>query len=132
MMKKLLSLAASLVLTATATTTANGQTAAIAGEMVTVTAKVEAIESQSRTLSMKKPDGTYHTVVVPAVYERFDGIKVGDTVTVRYYDNIVFRKLNPGEKPVDSSTAGLTTPAGSRPERDRRRAAHDHHQDHGD
>ena len=115
MMKKLPSLAAAFVLTAIATANAAGQTAAIAGDMVTVTAKVEAVEAQSRTLTMKKPDGTYHTVVVPAVYERFDGIKVGDTVTVRYYDNIVFRKLNPGEKPVDSSTAGLTTPAGSRP-----------------
>ena len=120
-MKKMLSLAAALALTATATATttatvsAAGQTAAIAGDMVTVTAKVEAVEKASRTLTMKKPDGTYHTVIVPAVYERFDGIKVGDTVTVRYYDNIVFRKLNPGEKPVDSATSGLTTPPGSRP-----------------
>lgn len=92
-----------------------GQTKTIAGEMVTVTAKVEAIELQSRTLSLKKPDGTFTTLVVPEAYERFPNIKVGDTVTARYYDNIVFRKLNPGEKPTNSGSAGLNVPGGSRP-----------------
>jgi Cu/Ag efflux protein CusF len=92
-----------------------GQTKTITGDMVTVTAKVEAIELQSRTLSIKKTDGTYATFVVPEAYERFNAIKVGDTITARYYDNIVFRKLNPGEKPVDSASAGLTVPAGSKP-----------------
>ena len=115
MMKNLISLAAVFALTATATAASAGQSKAIAGEMITVTAKVEAVEKQSRTLSLKKPDGTYTTIVVPDAYERFDGIKVGDTVTARYYDNIVFRKLNPGEKPVDSASAGLTAPGGSRP-----------------
>jgi hypothetical protein len=92
-----------------------GQTKTIPGEMVTVTAKVEAIELQSRTLSLKKADGTFTTFVVPETYERFPAIKVGDTVTARYYDNIVFRKLNPGEKPTNSGSAGLNVPGGSRP-----------------
>lgn len=113
MMKNLLSLAAVLALTATAASA--GQTKTIAGEMITVTAQVEAVEKQSRTLSLKKPDGTYTTIVVPDAYARFDGIKVGDTVTARYYDNIVFRKLNPGEKPVDAGSADLTLAGGSRP-----------------
>ena len=91
------------------------QTKSIMGDMVTVTAKVEAIELQSRTLSLKKADGTFTTLVVPETYERFPGIKVGDTVTARYYDNIVFRKLNPGEKPADSTTTGLSAAPGSRP-----------------
>jgi hypothetical protein len=91
------------------------QTKSVMGDMVTVTAKVEAIELQSRTLSLKKADGTFTTLVVPEAYERFSGIKVGDTVTARYYDNIVFRKLNPGEKPVDSASAGLAATPGSRP-----------------
>ncbi len=92
-----------------------GQTKTITGDMVTVTAKVEAIELQSRTLSLKKADGTFTTLVVPEAYERFPGIKVGDTVTARYYDNVVFRKLNPGEKPTDEASAGITAPGGSRP-----------------
>lgn len=91
------------------------QTKSIPGDMITVTAKVEAVETQSRTLTLKKPDGTYTTLVVPDAFERFGGIKVGDTVTARYYNNIVFRKLNPGEKPVNADTEGLTIPGGSRP-----------------
>jgi len=92
-----------------------GQTKTIPGDMVTVTAKVEAIELQSRTLSLKKADGTYTTFVVPEAYERFPAIKVGDTVTARYYDNVVFRKLNPGEKPSNTGTSGLSVPGGAKP-----------------
>jgi Cu/Ag efflux protein CusF len=113
MTHRLFSLAVAFTLTTTAAFA--GQTKAIAGDMITVTAKVEAIEAQSRTLTVKEADGTYATFVVPEAYERFSGIKVGDTITARYYDNIVFRKLSPGEKPVDSASAGLTPSAGSRP-----------------
>lgn len=91
------------------------QTKAVPGEMVTVTAKVAAIELQHRTLTLEKADGTYTTIVVPESYARFNGIKVGDTVTARYYDNIVFRKLNPGEKPADSASGGIVPAPGSRP-----------------
>jgi hypothetical protein len=112
-MKKILSIAAVFALTATAAFA--GQTKTIPGDMVTVTAKVEAVEAQSRVLTLKKADGTFTSIVVPAEYERFSGIKVGDTVTARYYDNIVFRKLNPGEKAVDEASAALTRPAGTKP-----------------
>jgi Cu/Ag efflux protein CusF len=112
-MTRILSVAALLALTASAAFA--GQSKTIPGEMVTVTAKVEAIEMQSRTVTLKKTDGTYTTLVVPTQYERFSSIKVGDTVTARYYDNIVVRKLNPGEKPVDSSAAGITPAPGTRP-----------------
>ena len=101
--------------TLTAVAAFAGQTKEIPGEMTTVTAKVEAIEMQSRTLTLKKADGTFTTLIVPASYERFTGIKVGDTVTARYWDNIVFRKLAPGEKSIDSATAAITPGAGSRP-----------------
>jgi hypothetical protein len=91
------------------------QTKSVPGEMMTVTATVQAVELQSRTLTLRKSDGTYATFIIPAAYERFSGIKVGDTVTVRYYDNVVFRKLNPGEKPVNTDAGGITKAAGDRP-----------------
>jgi hypothetical protein len=97
------------------TTIMLAQTKELPGDMVTVTAKVAAVELQSRTLTLEKTDGTYTTVVVPESYTRFPGIKVGDTVTARYYDNIVFRKLNPGEKPVDSTSGGIVPAPGTRP-----------------
>lgn len=91
------------------------QTKEVPGEMVTVTAKVAAVELKARTLTLEQPDGTYDTIVVPESYTRFPGIKVGDTVTARYYDNVVFRKLNPGEKPADSASGGIVPAPGSRP-----------------
>ena len=33
---------------------------------------------------------------------RFDGLKVGDKLSATYYDNIVLRKKEPGEKDVNS------------------------------
>jgi hypothetical protein len=92
-----------------------GQVKEIPGEMVTVTAKVAAIQHQDRTLTLQKEDGTYTTVVVPESFKRFDGITVGDTVTARYYDNVVFRKLSPGEKPVDTESGGIAPAPGTRP-----------------
>ena len=112
MMKTFLSLVVTFALTAA---TVFAQTKTIPGETITVTAKVEAIDIPSRTLTLKKPDGTSATFVVPAEYERFSGIKVGDTVTARYSENLVLRKLNPGEKPADSVSAGVAVPGGSRP-----------------
>jgi hypothetical protein len=91
------------------------QSKTLPGEMVTVTAKVAAVEQQSRTLTLQKPDGTYRTVVVPESFERFPGIKVGDTVTARYYDNIVFRKLAPGEQAVNDAAGAVTPAPGTRP-----------------
>ena len=101
--------------TLSAATVLAGQATTVPGELTTVTAKVAAIELQSRTLTLQKPDGTYTTVVVPEAYERFPGIKVGDTVTARYYDNVVFRKLNPGEKADDSASGAIAPAPGTRP-----------------
>jgi hypothetical protein len=88
------------------------QSKTITGETKTVTATVEAIESASRTLTLKMPDGTYKMVVVPETVKRFPEIKVGDTITARYYENLVIRLKKPGEKSVDS-TSTATTPAGA-------------------
>jgi len=56
------------------------------GEAKVVTATVEAIERQSRQITLKNTDGTYEILDVPASAKRFDGLKVGDTVKARYYE----------------------------------------------
>jgi hypothetical protein len=108
-------LIAGFVLVAGSVAALAGQTKTIPGEMTTVTATVQSVEMQTRTLTLRKADGTHVTLVVPQSVERFPAIKVGDTVTARYYDNVVFRKLNPGEKPVDSGAGAVTPAGGSRP-----------------
>lgn len=94
---------------------ASAQTKVIPGEMTTVTATVEAVDTATRTLSLKLKDGTYETLVAPREVERFDAIKVGDTLTARYYDNIVVRVKKPGEKDLDTAKDALTKTPGVSP-----------------
>ena len=91
------------------------QVKVIPGEMETVTATVEAVDHATRTVSLKLADGTYETIVAPASVERFDAIKVGDTLTARYYDNIVVRVQKPGEKAVNTAAEAVTKTPGAAP-----------------
>ena len=91
------------------------QTKVIPGDMETVTATVESVDHATRTVTLKLPDGTFETIVAPASVERFDAIKVGDTLTARYYDNIVLRVKKPGEKDVDTAGEAITKTPGTSP-----------------
>jgi hypothetical protein len=95
--------------------TAAAQVKVIPGESETVTATVEAVDHATRTVSLKLADGTFETIVAPATVERFDAIKVGDTLTARYYDNIILRVKKPGEKDVDTGGEALTKSPGASP-----------------
>jgi hypothetical protein len=86
----------------------------IPGDLVVKTATVEAIDHNTREVTIKEPDGTYTTITVPKTVTRFDELKVGDTITARYYENVVLRVKLPGEKDVDS-TAGAETRTAARP-----------------
>ena len=94
---------------------AQAQVKTLPGEMHTVSATVDAIEHASRSLTLKKPDDTLVTITVPKEYARFDGLKVGDKISVTYYDNIVIRKKAPGEKDVDTAGASFTANPGTKP-----------------
>ena len=74
----------------------SAQSKTIPGEATTITATVEAIDAATRTLTVKTSAGNFVPIMVPRSVERFSEIKVGDTITARYYDNIVLRlKPNP-------------------------------------
>jgi hypothetical protein len=66
------------------------------------------VEQRTRTLTLRLKDGTLQTVIAPRAMKKFDEIKVGDTVTARYYDSITIRKKAPGEAAVDSDAAART------------------------
>jgi len=91
--------------------TAMAQTKTLTGEQKTVSATVEAVEASSRTLTLKKEDGTYVSVIAGPEVKRFDEIKIGDKVNARYYDNLVLRLKKPGEPDIDTA-ARATTPSG--------------------
>jgi hypothetical protein len=84
------------------------QTKTVNSEMRTETATVEAIEAGSRTVTLKKPDGTFVSVVAGPDIKRFAEIKVGDKVSARFYENVVVRMKRPGEPDVDTSSGGTT------------------------
>jgi len=87
---------------------AMGQTKTITSNMRTETGVVEAIEAASRSVTLKKPDGTYVTVVAGPDIARFNEVKVGDKVNARYYENVVVRVKQPGESDVDSGGKSTT------------------------
>ena len=95
--------------------TALAQTKTLTGETQTISATVEAINVTTRTLTMKGPKGNVMDIVVPETVKRFPEIKVGDTLTARYYENLVIRKKQPGEKDVDTAAEAVTPGTGSKP-----------------
>ena len=96
------------VVLASSAQVAMAQSKTITSEMRTETATVEAIEVASRTVTLKKADGSYVTTVAGPDVARFAEVKIGDTVNVRYYENVVVRVKRPGESDVVSSTKGTT------------------------
>jgi Cu/Ag efflux protein CusF len=110
-MKQIVVVLAALILTVPVARSATAQTKTLTGETKTVTATVEAIEASTRTVTFKLPDGTYTMKVAPPDMTRFSELKVGDTVTARYYENVVVRLKKPGESDV-ASASKATTPSG--------------------
>lgn len=85
-----------------------GQAKTFTSEIKVQTGTVEAIEASTRSLTLKKADGTYVTTTAGPDIKRFDEIKIGDKVTAKYYDTLVLRLKQPGESDVASIATGTT------------------------
>jgi hypothetical protein len=90
-------------------------TKTITGETMTAVATVEAIDSANREVTLKNEDGTYEVLAVPESVKRFGELKVGDKVTAKYYENVVFRLKPAGEPAIDTATDSVTPAAGAKP-----------------
>ena len=86
----------------------------LTGEMKTVTVSVEAIERASREVTVKKPDGNYEVFYAPNTMKRFDTLKIGDKITATYYENLILRLKQPGEKSDEKDQAAVVPAAGGR------------------
>jgi len=85
---------------------AQAQVKVIQGDTETVTATVEAVEQNTRTVVMRTKDGDLRTVQLgPSA--QIANIHVGDAVNATYYENIVIRKKPAGEADVDTLEAGV-------------------------
>ena len=97
---------------------AMAQSKEVTSEIKIETGIVEAIEAQSRSITIRKPDGTVVTTVAGPDVKRFDEMKVGDKVNARYYENLVIRVKPPGEPAVDTDVkdaipSGKALPGGT-------------------
>jgi Cu/Ag efflux protein CusF len=84
------------------------QTKTLMSEMRVETGTIEAIDAATRTVTIKKPDGTFVSTVAGSDVKRFSELKRGDKVTARYYENVVIRLKRPGESDVASATKSTT------------------------
>jgi hypothetical protein len=75
-------------------------------EAVEVTTKIEAIDKTARLITLKDEDGELETIKCGPEVRRFDELKVGDTVTFRYYESIAYAIRKPGQP------SGLPTKTG--------------------
>jgi hypothetical protein len=90
---------------------AMAQAKTVKAEMRVETATVEAIEAESRTITLKKADGTFVETVAGPEVKRFAEIRIGDKVTAKYYETIVIR-MKPNSEPGVDTTVKTTTPSG--------------------
>ena len=107
-MKSVKTFGAAILLASVAAVASAQVSKTLPGTMEVVTVTVESIEKASRSVTVKKPDGSYGVFNVSPDIKRFDTLKVGDKITAKYYENIVLRLKAPGEKPVDSENAAVT------------------------
>jgi hypothetical protein len=70
-------------------------------EEVTVSGTVAAIDHFQRLLTVRGGQGNLIVVDVPVSVARFDTMRVGDPVTLAYYDRVTLRPKPPGEPAVD-------------------------------
>jgi len=95
--------------------TAFGQTKTLTGKTEVVTGTVEAIQADTRIITVKGPKGNYVDMEVPKESKKFDNLKVGDKVTARYYENLILRLKAPGEPEPDTAKEAVTPSLGSKP-----------------
>lgn len=86
-------------------TMVRAQQAVTKGAEVSETVTIEAIDYKSRLVTLKDSAGVSDTVYVGPDVKRFDSLKVGDKVTFRYYESVVYQIRKPGT-PAPKPTGG--------------------------
>jgi hypothetical protein len=64
---------------------------------VEVTTTIVGIDKTTRLVTIKGPDGLLDTIYAGPDVKRFDELKVGDKVTFRYSESIVYQLRKPGQ-----------------------------------
>lgn len=84
-------------------------------DAVTATFTITAIDSGARIVTLKDKDGNTHDMVCGPEVQRFNSLKVGDTVTFRYYESVATAIRRPGSAAATPASAGVTRTPGAKP-----------------
>ena len=83
--------------------------------IVTETAVIVAIDATNRLVTLKADDGTLDTIYAGPDMLRFSELKVGDKVTFKYHESVVYAIQQPGAKPPAPESAALVRSTGPKP-----------------
>src|SRR5689334_13839639 len=83
-----------------------------AAETVSATFTIKAIDKTSRVVTLEDKTGHTTDVYCGPEVQRFDTLKVGDTVTFRYHESLVSAISRPGEKPKEPVTSSVNRTPG--------------------
>jgi hypothetical protein len=79
--------------------------------VLTATVTIQAIDSTNRLITFKNDkDGTEDTVYATPEMKRFDQLKVGDKVNIKYYESLAMQLRKPGEASNPAKDAAKATP----------------------
>ncbi len=84
--------------------TKSGPPSVTRARVTTLTATVKAIDLDKRLVTLQGPKGREETVEVGEDVKNLPQVKIGDQVTVKYYEGIAFRVVPPGQ-PVQAPSA---------------------------
>ena len=68
------------------------------GNVVKVSATIQAIDATSRAITLRDDKGNEDVYSVGPAVQRFNELKVGQKLNITYYESIVLQVLKPGEK----------------------------------
>lgn len=68
-----------------------------ATDVYEITAKIDAIDKTSRMVTLTDKDGDTETIYCGPEVKRFDELKVGQSVTFRYYESVALAIRKPGQ-----------------------------------
>jgi Cu/Ag efflux protein CusF len=80
-----------------------------------LTATIEAIDHDTRAVTLKDKDGVIQTFVAGPQVKRFGELKVGDTITLRYSESLVYKIRKPGEAATPATDSAVVPSMGPRP-----------------
>jgi hypothetical protein len=79
-------------------------------KVTTVQATVTAIDQTDRMVTLKGSQGKERTIHVPDSVKKFSSLKVGDVITARYIDGLIFHVMQPGDTRPKGTGEEVITP----------------------